>query len=120
MITQRITPIVLDIERQATSTDTFTVKTKPWRDGDLVEIYSVTVSNQDHSNKVAHVGVITGNDAKYYETLSLTTSGYYYHTSEAFTIPSGHRLIIKLVSPGNGDKYHINIWGKVIHCDVKG
>lgn len=107
------TPINISLEREAKSNTTFTVKTQPWREGDIVQIDAITVSNQDKNSKIAHVGIVKGATAVYFETIALTTSGSYYPTSRTFFVPSGARIIIKIISPGSGDTYHINIWGRL-------
>lgn len=106
-------PFIIAIRKEAISANTFTTKTIPWRAGDVVVINQIAVCNNDTASKVAHVGVIRGDKAIYYETLPLTTATYFYPTSNKIVIPSEYRIIIKLVTPNDGDTYFINILGYI-------
>lgn len=106
-------PFIITLRKEATSSTTFTTKTTPWNAGDVVVIEQIAVCNNDSDSKVAHVGVLRGDVAIYYETLALTSKTYFYPTSNPITIPSDYRIVIKIVSPTDGDHYYVNIIGYI-------
>lgn len=111
-------PFILTLRKEAISTSTFTTKTTPWKSGDVIVISQIAVCNNDTDSKIAHVGIIRGDLAIYYETLVLTKAAYFYPTSNPIVIPSDYRIIIKFVTPADGDQYYINVIG-YIETDVE-
>lgn len=109
-------PFIIPQARQATSTDAFTAKTKPWNPKDVVVIDQVAVCNNDNNNTLAHVGVIRDEFAIYYETLVLAKKEYFYCTKSPVVMPSGYRVIIKFDEHASGDSYYFNIMGHLEVC----
>ncbi len=109
--------INISLDRKALSGSDFTIKTQPWREGDLIVIDAVCISCVDSTNKYAAVGILQGSRASYYETVKLTTANYVYPTSVVVYFWSDSRLIIKILNPDSGDLYHVNVFGRILEAE---
>lgn len=114
----RVSPFIIPIRRTATSTDSFTIKTQAWRRGDVVEIHHISVCNESNGSVVCHIGIIRDSFPIYFKTVVLTTATYFYKTILDLFIPSGYKVIVKIITPTSGDKFVVNVAG-VIHCTDK-
>lgn len=106
-------PFLIELTKEAESTDTFTVKSNLRNYGDKLRIKTISVSNKDTNTKVAHVGVMIGGKGYYIETLVLTTAGYFYISKPDILVNSNYQVIVKVVSPSAGDTYYINVIGEI-------
>lgn len=109
--------ININLDRKALSSSDFTVKTQPWRSGDIVAIDTVTICCVDGTNKYVNVGILQGDKATYYETVNLTANGYFYPTTVTPHFYSDTRLIVKILSPTAGHQYRINIFGRLLSTE---
>jgi len=109
-------PFIIPMKRQATSANTFTAKTVPWRTDDVVIIDSIAVSVDAHQPKTVHIGVIRDENVIYLETLVLNVNGNFFCTYAPIRIPSGYRVVVRCVTPTTGVYYTINVFG---HLEVE-
>lgn len=97
--------------RTATSTDDFVITSPQLSRGDAIIIENVAVANLD----TAQIGIVIGfkheTDDVWMESVSLGAAGTYSRVKGPFTLRSDDRLIVKVLSPTQGDRIIINITG---------
>lgn len=109
---------ILPFQRSATSTATFTLKTRPWENIDHIVIEAISAHNPDNNNVWAHIGVSRGGTIIYIESLDMADNDAYYVTKNPFTIPEGYRIIVRFSGHASGDKFYVNIFGyTVTYCE---
>ena len=113
----RAYPFIIPLSRKATSANTFTIKTKSWRPGDIIRVRHVSVSNEITDGTIVHVGVIRDEHAIYIKTLTLTTKTHFYKVILDVEVPSDYRVIVKIITPTSGDMIFVNVFGTLICCD---
>lgn len=104
-------PLITSLQREATSTDTFTAKTRKLAPGDLIELCGIGARNLNSASKVVDMGVIRGNSIYYMKSVTLTTAGIWYFTRFHVKIPSDYQVQFRIITPTDGDLFTFNIFG---------
>jgi len=104
-------PFIIAESREATSANTFTIKSRTRNKDGIAVVETVSVCDNDSDSKVAHVGVMIGSTAHYVKTLALTSKTYFYMMHPNLHLWPGDMIVVKIITPGSGDKIYVNIFG---------
>lgn len=114
-------PYIMSLERIATSTTTFTLRTPPLQKGDTFILDSLCVSISGHKPKTVDVGFLVGNTPIWLETLKITDNNRFFTTSVSVHVPSSYRIYVRFNSPTVDVVYKVNVFGRLWHyCKVGG
>jgi len=111
MLQMKNTPFVLPEAREATSANTFTIKTKMRNKDGMAVVETVSVCNNDTDGGIVHIGIVIGSSAYYVKSLTLTSKTHFYMVHPNIHLWPDDRVIVKIVTPTSGDKIFVNVFG---------
>lgn len=109
-----VTPFVLQMVREATSSTPYWISTKPFKPGLSLIVSCVSVMTPDANNEILDVGMRRGGTDFYVETIDCAKNGRWYRTTGSFIVPSEWKLIVKVVSPATGRTINVNLYGSLV------
>jgi len=111
---QERTPYVDVIQRQATAAATFTARFPKIDSYDYLLVRSLSVCNNTNSGIRVDVGISSGESAYYVQTIVMTSDTYFYKLSGTFVVPKGYSIVLRFVSPNDGDMFYANVTGELV------
>lgn len=120
MFQERI-PYVDGLQRQATAASTFTARFPKIDSYDYLLVRSISVCNNTNSGIRVDVGISTGENAFHVQTIVMTSDTYFYKLSGTLVVPRGYSIVLRFVSPNDGDMFYANVTGELVSiCEDKG
>lgn len=98
-------PLLVPLNRKATSSSAFTVKFPRFQTSGVIVVDGFSCRNDVRNNSWCSVGIQRGGRNYFIETLDMTEKEKYFTTTHSFVMKQDDVVVVRIEEHGNGDTF---------------